>query len=349
MFSQWSDGVTDNPRVDLNVQKDIQVEAQFVERPLLTIVYKANQGGMIVGNASQRVLQNGDGEPVIARPSQGYTFAGWDDGVTEPKRSESNVLTAQEHIAQFTPIRYTVVFDGNGATGGIMPSQPMIYDAPQPLQPLAFTNSAEGVRFMGWAFSPNGSVVYTDGQEVSNLTFEADAEVTLYAIWMRYFNFTLIALGSDRTPLANARVTIKGPMVDLKGSADEQGRFSGSVLPGYYTYAVIVNGLVTKGGSFVVKDSDVEVRVLFDSPTPVEALSLVRIHPNPAVDRLMLTNAEGIARATVCSLMGYPLLLEDGGGVAELSISVKSLPAGSYLLLLDGVDGSQTVRRFVKQ
>jgi uncharacterized repeat protein (TIGR02543 family) len=37
--------------------------------------------------------------------------------------------------------------------------------------------------FAGWATSASGGAVYTDGQELSNLTAEADATVSLYAVW----------------------------------------------------------------------------------------------------------------------------------------------------------------------
>ena len=42
----------------------------------------------------------------------------------------------------------------------------------------------EGYSFAGWATNDNGSVVYSDGQFVSNLTTTASAVVRLYATWM---------------------------------------------------------------------------------------------------------------------------------------------------------------------
>ena len=43
----------------------------------------------------------------------------------------------------------------------------------------AFVN--EGHTFLGWATEPDGPVVYTDGQSVSNLT--TTGFISLYAVW----------------------------------------------------------------------------------------------------------------------------------------------------------------------
>ena len=40
-----------------------------------------------------------------------------------------------------------------------------------------------GYTFLGWSDTPEGTVLYTDGQEVSNLSNTADSVVTLYAVW----------------------------------------------------------------------------------------------------------------------------------------------------------------------
>ena len=102
--------------------------------------------------------------------------------------------------AAFTPIPYTVQFNGNGATGGTMSNQSFTYDVAQNLTANAFSraftvtynyndnyndneNATATATFNGWATSEDGVVAYTNQQNVSNLTATKDATVNLYAKW----------------------------------------------------------------------------------------------------------------------------------------------------------------------
>lgn len=59
-----------------------------------------------------------------------------------------------------------------------MTSTSCTYDA---LTKNTFTR--DGYTFAGWSTTATGSVEYTDGQNVKNLTDEQNGEVTLYAVW----------------------------------------------------------------------------------------------------------------------------------------------------------------------
>lgn len=74
---------------------------------------------------------------------------------------------------------YNVVYDANGGTGS-MESQEMTYDTMDVLSPNIFVRP--GYLFDGWATSADGEVVYTDGQDVCNMTTTTD-DVILYAKW----------------------------------------------------------------------------------------------------------------------------------------------------------------------
>ena len=78
------------------------------------------------------------------------------------------------------PKTYTVVFDANGG-GGTMESQAFTVGTAQSLRVNRF--SREGYDFVGWAKSANGSVAYSDGQSVKDLTTAGGGTVTLYAVW----------------------------------------------------------------------------------------------------------------------------------------------------------------------
>ena len=121
----------------------------------------------------------------------GYEFLGWTD---DPDEAEEVLyydgvvvsnLTAEadgefDLYAIWAANEYEVAFDANGGSGE-MADQAFLYDGAQPLSPNAFAKT--GYAFAGWATSPTGEVVYADGAVVSNLTAEAGATASLYAIW----------------------------------------------------------------------------------------------------------------------------------------------------------------------
>lgn len=91
--------------------------------------------------------------------------------------------------ASMTANSYTVKFYPNGGEGEMNP-QPFTYDASQNLRPNSFTRT--GYTFAGWSTSEGGSVVYSNGQSVSNLTADQNGNVTLYAQWtVNTYNVTL--------------------------------------------------------------------------------------------------------------------------------------------------------------
>ena len=119
----------------------------------------------------------------------GYTFEGWftNSGCTG---SAVNSLGATEYTAnitlyaKWTANKYTVIFNANGGEGK-MADQGFTYGDAQTLTENAFT--LENALFVGWATSEenakNGTVAYTNGQSVSNLTTTKDGVVNLYAVW----------------------------------------------------------------------------------------------------------------------------------------------------------------------
>ena len=65
---------------------------------------------------------------------------------------------------------------------GSMADQTFYVGVAQNLSPCGFTR--DGYTFAGWATTPNGSVVYSDGQEVTDIA-EAGQTITLYAKWTK--------------------------------------------------------------------------------------------------------------------------------------------------------------------
>ena len=64
-FVQWSDGSTNNPRTDTNVQADIAVTASFAV-DTFTVTYNAGANGSITGSTPQIVNYGNDASAVTA-------------------------------------------------------------------------------------------------------------------------------------------------------------------------------------------------------------------------------------------------------------------------------------------
>ncbi len=58
-----------------------------------SLVYYAGEGGTIVEmeNAIQVVYRGRDGQPVTAKPNNGYVFIGWSDGAQVNPRQDKNI------------------------------------------------------------------------------------------------------------------------------------------------------------------------------------------------------------------------------------------------------------------
>ena len=130
----------------------------------------------------------------------GYTFDGWytSDGT---KVSQTFTPTAPTKLtAHWTPITYTVSYNGNGATSGETASSSHTYDVAKALTANGFkreftvtfdynysgataTTAAAVSNFNGWAKTETGAAEYLDGASVTNLSSTDGDTVILYAIW----------------------------------------------------------------------------------------------------------------------------------------------------------------------
>lgn len=344
LFDAWSDGVKDNPRIDYCIQDKIEVTAHFVPKPSYTLIYAASEGGEIDGIAQQAVKHGEGGTLVTAVASPGYRFVGWDDGVQEPERQDRGIVANSSYRANFAPIRYSIAFDGNGATEGYMAVQQMLYNLKYPLAGCSYTQ--EGKNFVGWAVARDGAMRYSDGEEVEKLTTAEQDTVTLYALWANYAAVVFYVSKEDGSAVERAKISINGV---LKGETNAAGQFTMPLANGDYTYSVAADGFAEKTGDFTMQGDNVEVRVTFALPSSVEAALLSTVHPNPATSVLMVQNAEAVAQLSVYSTLGQLVLRTEGTGQPTIALSVETLQPGNYLLILESHDGSQAVHRFVKQ
>ena len=119
--------------------------------------------------------------PVPSR--EHHEFAGWYTEATGGERIlETSVVQDGDHelFARWTARWYAVRFNANGGTGQ-MDDQLFTIGVEQGLAANAFTRA--GYAFGGWGTTPDGVVVYSDGETVSGLTAAAETTVELYAVW----------------------------------------------------------------------------------------------------------------------------------------------------------------------
>ena len=197
-FSGWAtepDGAvvyTDAQEVkDLTETKDGRVTLYAVwTANAYQVVFHANGG---TGTMQPQSFTYGDAAKALtanAFTCTGYTFSGW---ATEPNGAvlytdarQVKDLTTEKNgtvtlYAVWTANGYQVVFHTNGGTGTMRPQNFTYGDAAKSLTANAFTRTC--YTFSGWATEPNGAVVYTDGQQVKDLTTEQNGTVDLYAVW----------------------------------------------------------------------------------------------------------------------------------------------------------------------
>lgn len=121
---------------------------------------------------------------------------------------------------------YTVVYNGNGATGGSTANSSHTYNTAKALTANGYTRT--GYKFAGWSTSNTAtSATYSDQQSVSNLTATNGGTVTLYAVWTPIAPYSLSLSGTGNTTssislklVASSAVTISNYTVYYKtGSA----------------------------------------------------------------------------------------------------------------------------------
>ncbi len=142
----------------------------------------------------------------------GYVFIGWAKSATgavayknaaavKNLRSTAGTITL---YAKWAKPKYKIAFYANGGSGS-MSAQAMTYNKAAYLKKNAFKRT--GYTFKGWAKSPTGSVVYTNGKAVKNLTTNGGT-VKLYAVW---FKFEGVQLWEDGPYWAETNVGAENP------------------------------------------------------------------------------------------------------------------------------------------
>ena len=160
-----------------------------------TVTYNSNKpstaSGSVTGTtaSSKHTYDTAQNLTANGYKLTGWTFTGWNtkqDGKGTAYKDKESVknLTSENGktitlYAQWRPNTYTVVYNGNSATGGNTANSSHVYDVAKNLNKNGYTK--DNHTFVGWS---NGSgTEYKDQQSVKNLTATDKGTVTLYAKW----------------------------------------------------------------------------------------------------------------------------------------------------------------------
>ena len=184
---------TDKQTVKLTANTTLYAKWTLSEQQFnVTAVASPAEGGKVTPTSATQMGQTSGGT-ITATANTGYTFNNWTiksgSGYFGASGTNTTSTTAETKFrpkatstvqANFIANKYTVKFHKNGGEGE-MADQGFTYGDAQKLTKNAFKR--ENALFVGWATSENGTVTYTDGQSVSNLTTTKDGVVDLYAVW----------------------------------------------------------------------------------------------------------------------------------------------------------------------
>ena len=118
----------------------------------------------------------------------GYTFQWWytaKDWWTQVIQS-TQVTTANDHTlyAHWLENHYIIAFNANGWEGSMSSLTSILYTETTVLPANKFTRN--WYQFNWWSITDVWEVKYSDKAEVSKLTWEDNATVTLYAVWQKW-------------------------------------------------------------------------------------------------------------------------------------------------------------------
>jgi uncharacterized repeat protein (TIGR02543 family) len=177
---------------------NVTLYAQWTENTY-SVTYNGNGniGGSVPTDATS--YHNGDTATALGNTGSlvrtGYTFAGWNTAANGSGTGYTGGdtfaigLSDVTLYAQWTPIDYTVTYNGNTNTGGSVPTDGNAYHITDTVTVLGNTGALvkTGYTFTGWNTAANGSGSgYTGG----NTFAMGSSSVTLYAQWT-INNYTL--------------------------------------------------------------------------------------------------------------------------------------------------------------
>lgn len=196
----------------------------------------------------------------------GYIFAGWDNGkLTVYQPNQSFIISSNTTLtALWTASKYTVTYNGNGNTDGVVPLDSKLYSPGSVVTVLPLGSLVKtGYTFSGWM--KDGLTIY-----LPHRVFIISSNTTLTAAWTASSSYTITYSGNGNTGGTAPSPTVGSGLVTLATNTGTLVK-TGYTFNGWNTYA---NGLGTLRavGSTYTLNADVTLYAIF---VPVAVLKNV--------------------------------------------------------------------------
>lgn len=170
------------------------------KRSKITVKYNANGGSGAPASQTVNMYEWFNLSSTIPTRT-GYTFQGWEYGGNVYAAGSSARFTASVTLsASWAKVTYTISYNGNGNTGGTVPSnQTKEYGTALTLSSSVPTRT--NYTFLGWSTSNTA----TEATYQAGGTYTANAGATLYAVWQlatRTYTLTYNANSGSGAPSA---------------------------------------------------------------------------------------------------------------------------------------------------
>ncbi len=184
----------------------------------------------------------------------GYLFTGWStapsgavayqNGASVKNLSSTNGASITIY-ASWSPITYSIKYNGAGATSGSMSNSVHTYDVEKNLTANSFVRI--GYTMTGWSVIDGGAVTYLNGQAVKNLSTTNGEVVNLYAVWeVNKYTVTFVYNGATgENSIATKQVTYGNFYSDLPQPVKSGSAFAGWYLDPQFTTKITETTEVT--------------------------------------------------------------------------------------------------------
>ena len=259
VFTQWQDGVTNNPRTVTVQAGGAAYTATFLLAATLTVAASPPNAGAVGGGGNYAV---GSSQTISAAASDGWAFAQWQDGVTNNPRTVTLPAGGAMYTATFLPAAALTVLAAPPNSGLVIGGGTYLVGSSQTISAIA--NS-------GWAFTqwqdgvtnnprtvtvPAGGVAYTATFTWTlwkpgdvDVSFDAGSGIdgAVYAIVVQPDGKVLV--GGDFT---NIKGVLRNRIARLNADGSVDGTFDPGTGPDNAVLALALqpDGKVLAGGAF---------------------------------------------------------------------------------------------------
>jgi uncharacterized protein (TIGR02145 family)/uncharacterized repeat protein (TIGR02543 family) len=194
------------------------------------VAFNCNGGSTV---DTQHVICNYYATEPVSPEKSGYKFAGWylDAQYNTVYIFSTMKVTSDIVLYAKWTAAYTVIYDGNGNTGGSVPVDANSYTNKTAVTVLGNTGklTKTNYAFSSWNTEADGSgTSYTPGS-----TFEMGAaNVTLYAQWVRTYKLTFNSQSSETAAKPDTMIVVTGKTVDSLPTAPIK---TGCTFAGWWT------------------------------------------------------------------------------------------------------------------